>query len=406
VVDGTVYFNTWHGEVVALHARNGNERWRVKVADMPMDSSPCVAGHRVFVGSGGSPTNPGVPDDGRRGTVFALDRSNGDVLWTRRIEPGVASIHLWGSPVYIPDANLVAIGVASNEVVGLAPAFVFRGSVIALDADSGEVVWQVYLTEGNEESGTGVSVWSTPAVDTVRGMLFIGTGQNHTEPASPYSDSLVAIDYRAGEMAWHRQFTADDVFIMFNDFGPGPDLDIGAGPNLFTIDGRDAVGVGDKGGRYAAFDRDSGDDLWMTEAELTQGSALGGVMGTAAYHDGRLHVVSNVVSARAYAGPDSYSVMFSLDASNGDELWSTNLPSAVFGETTLANGVVYAGTVNGELVGVDAATGGILWQVDDLEDFGGGVTVAAGRLYVPHGFVFIDPNPFGAVGGLVSYGVP
>jgi polyvinyl alcohol dehydrogenase (cytochrome) len=403
VVDGTVYFGTWHGEVVALNARNGRERWREKVADMAIDSSPCVAGNRLFVGSGGTVTNV---LDGGRGTVFALDRSNGNVLWSRRIEPGVASIHLWGSPIYIPDGNLVAIGVASNEVVGLSPEFVFRGSVIALDADSGEVVWQVYLTEGNEESGTGVSVWSTGSVDTARGMMFIGTGQNHTEPASQYSDSLVAIDYRAGELAWHRQFTEDDVFTMVGAFGPGPDLDIGAGPNLFTIDGRDAVGVGDKGGVYAAFDRDSGDDLWMTEAELTAGSALGGVMGTAAYHDGRIYVVSNDLEGRSYSSPDAFSIMFSLDASNGDELWATTLPSAVFGETTLANGVVYAGTVNGEIVGVDAATGDILWQVDGLENFGGGVTVAAGRLYVPHGFVFIEPNPFNATGGLVSYGLP
>jgi polyvinyl alcohol dehydrogenase (cytochrome) len=405
VVGGTVYFGTWHGEVVALNARSGSERWRVKPTSMAIDSSPCVTHNRVFVGTGGSATDPGIADDGRRGTVFALDRSNGSVVWSRRIEPDVVSIHLWGSPVYIPDGNLVVIGVASNEVVGLTENFVFRGSVVAMDADSGEIVWQIYLTDGDETSGTGVSVWSTAAVDQVRGMMFIGTGQNHTEPASPYSDSLVAIDYRAGEMVWNRQYTADDVFTIF---GPtqGPDFDIGAGPNLFTIDGRDVVGVGDKGSFYAAFERDLGGEMWVTDAELTRGSALGGIMGTAAYHDGRLYLVSNFIDGRNYAGPASYSVMFSLDASNGDELWSTNLPSAVFGETTLANGVVYAGTVNGELVGVDAATGDILWQVEGLEDFGGGVTVAAGRLYVPHGFVFIDPNPLSATGGLVSYGLP
>jgi polyvinyl alcohol dehydrogenase (cytochrome) len=408
VVDGVVYFSTWRGDVVALDAADGSPVWRVEgLVDVPIDSSPCVTDDRIFVGTGGDAIFPGSPGaDGRRGTVIALDRATGDEVWSRRIEPDNPSIHLWGSPVYIPDENLVVTGVASNEVVGLAnQEFVFRGSVMALDADTGEPVWQIYLTDGDEEtSGTGVSVWSTASVDTTRGMLFIGTGQNHTPPASPYSDSLLAIDYRAGELLWHRQYTEGDVFQMLIGAN-GPDYDIGAGPNLFTVDGMDVVGVGDKESVYAAFERDTGEDVWDTGL-LTRGFALGGIMGTAAYNDGRLYVVSNdMAGGRDYGAEDNTSVMFGLDAITGDQLWDTPLPSSVFGETTLANGVVYIGTVNGEVFGVDAQSGDILWDVDGLEDIGGGITVAAGHVYVPHGFVFIE-TPGSATGGLVAYGLP
>jgi polyvinyl alcohol dehydrogenase (cytochrome) len=403
VVDGVVYFGTWQGEVVALNALDGSLVWRVRVTDMAVDSSPCVTGDRVYVGTAGHAILPGTPgNDGNRGTVFALDRATGDEVWSRRLEPDVSSIHLWGSPVHVPDEDLVVIGVASNEVVGIAPEFVFRGSVMALHAETGEPAWQVYLTDGDETSGTGVSVWSTAAVDPSRGMLFIGTGQNHSPPASPYSDSLVAIDYRAGELAWHRQYTADDVFVMLGDFAgvyDGPDLDIGAGPNLFQVDGQDVVGVADKGGVYAAFDRDLGEDVWTTE-ELTPGSNLGGVMGTAAYHDGRLYLVSN------HMGGVNTSELFSVDAITGDIQWRADLPAPVFGETTLANGVVYVGTINGQVFGIDAADGDILWTVDDLEDFGGGVTVAAGHVFVPHGFEFIQPDASAAKGGLRVYELP
>lgn len=406
VVDGVVYFSTWQGDVVALDTDDGSTVWHEEnLTDVPIDSSPCVTRNRVFIATGGAHPAVPLPDDGGRGSVYALDRSTGEVLWTRRLEPEVDSIHLWGSPVYVAEDDLVLLGVASNEVVGLSDAYVFRGSVAALHADTGEIAWQVYLTGDDlidgESFGTGVSVWSTPAVDTGRGMLFVGTGQNHTPPASPYSDSLVAIDYRAGELVWHRQYTEGDVFQMFIERG-GPDYDVGAGPNLFTVGGRDVVGVADKGSTYATMDRDTGELLWTVE-ELTPGSALGGVMGTAAYHDGRLYVVSNDMEGRE--GFQGSSVVFALDAPTGDILWSKDLPSPVFGETTLANGVVYVGTTNGEVFALDTQNGDVLWTVDGLEDFGGGISVSEGRIFVPHGFEFVE-TPGLASGGLVSYGLP
>jgi polyvinyl alcohol dehydrogenase (cytochrome) len=410
VVDGVVYFGTWQGDMVALDALDGTPVWHVeRLVDTLIDSSPCVTEDRIFVGSGGVHPAQGGSDRGR-GSLVALDRTTGEELWSHRFEPHINSVHLWSSPVYIPDEDLVVVGVGSYEVVGLGgdaddpDAFNFRGNVAAVHASTGDVAWQVYLTNNDEESGSGVSVWSTAAVDTTRGMLFIGTGQNHTPPASPYSDSLIAIDYRAGELVWHRQYTEGDVFQMFISRG-GPDYDIGAGPNLFTLDGRDLVGVADKGSTFAVMERDTGGHVWSQE-ELTPGSALGGVMGTAAYHDGRLYVVSNDLPIRTRLdAEENTSVVFALDAATGDPLWSTGLPSSVFGETTLANGVVYVGTVAGEVFGVGAESGDILWTLEGLSPFGGGVTVAAGRLFVPHGFTFIE-GPGLARGGLVSFGLP
>ena len=86
----------------------------------------------------------------------------------------------------------------------------FRGTVVALDAATGDEVWRFHVTDEAAGEGAGVSVWSSPAVDPERGVLYIGTGQAYSLPAPARSDSLVALDLRTGEEVWHRQFTAGD----------------------------------------------------------------------------------------------------------------------------------------------------------------------------------------------------
>ncbi len=52
---------------------------------------------------------------------------------------------------------------------------------------------------------------------------------------------------------------------MFSAGNPtGKDADVGASPNLWTSNGRDLVGAGDKAGVYHALDRDTGQVVWET----------------------------------------------------------------------------------------------------------------------------------------------
>ena len=86
----------------------------------------------------------------------------------------------------------------------------------------------MYVTEDDETSGAGVSVWSSAAVDTERKLAFIGTGQTYEPPASPKADAVVAINYETGTLEWFRQFTEDDIYTALMPLPQGPDADIGA----------------------------------------------------------------------------------------------------------------------------------------------------------------------------------
>ena len=144
-------------------------------------------------------------------------------------------------------------------------------------------------------SGAGVGIWSTPAIDRERGLLYVGQRQQlRREPTGPLADSILAIDYKTGELKWSTQFTYPDVFSAGNPVGK--DADVGASPNLWTSDGRALVGAGDKAGVYHALDRDTGEVVW--ETTLTPGSFFGGEIGSAAFVDGKLIAVSNVGEPR------------------------------------------------------------------------------------------------------------
>jgi hypothetical protein len=53
---------------------------------------------------------------------------------------------------------------------------------------------------------------------------------------------MLAIDYETGKLIWQKQFTADDIFTIYSP--GGPDYDIGSSANLFSVDGKELLGIG------------------------------------------------------------------------------------------------------------------------------------------------------------------
>jgi len=388
VVKGVVYFGDWSGVVHARRASDGTELWSRQLGSA-IRPSPLVTRDRVY-----------VPES--NGQLHALRRDTGDVVWSAALDTQPL-LSIDSSPVLA--GNTIVIGVASFEQGIKKPDYTFRGSIVGLDADTGQTRWRVYMTQNDATAGAGVSVWSSAAVDEARKLVFIGTGQTYEQPASPRGDSLIAIDYRTGRVAWVHQFTAGDVFTVAGG-GPGPDADVGASPNLFSIRGREVVGVGQKNGVYHVLDRQTGETVW--EVQLTRGSPLGGVMVTAAVDDGVIYVNSNKWRAFGiFSGVNSpldTSSTFALDARDGTILWEKAMPAPMFGAMTVANGVVYQGTIDGTVHALSAADGRELWHDQPGGGIAGGFSVSDGMLYVGRGFWFFAP-PATPTGGLVAYAV-
>jgi polyvinyl alcohol dehydrogenase (cytochrome) len=388
VFGNAVFFGAWDGTLRAASTADGTPLWTRQVSSTIVDDSPLIYGDKVYVGDAA-------------GNLHAVNRATGAPVWTTELDPH-PNTRIFSSPVGVDD--IVIVGVASVELALVKTDYTFRGSVVALDADTGAVRWRLYVTTNDAQAGAGVSVWSSVAIDPQRKLAFIGTGQTYEQPAAPLSDSLLAIDYRTGTLEWSRQFTAGDVYVIFRPPPQGPDADLGAAPNLFKIGERDVVGIGDKAGVYAVLDRDTGQTVWARS--LPTGSQLGGIMTTAAYHDESIYVSSNRwANLGDFADPQNASTTFALDTTTGVTRWQTPLPSPAFGALTYANGVVFQPTINGTLYALDADDGTILWTTEPGADLGGGVTVSGGHLFVPYGFWFFAA-PANPAGGLVAYELP
>lgn len=378
--DGVAYFADWSGKVHAVRIEDGERVWRVDHG-VGVDSSLAIDGDRVIVGD----------MDGR---LSARDRGTGALLWSRDMD--VEGTHLYGSPV--PHEGRIYLGVASEQTdLTYEGPQTFRGSVAAVEAATGKLLWQTYM---QPPDGRGVSVWSTPALDPARNLLYVGTGNAYGAPAGTRSDAIVALRMSDGAIAWSFQATANDTFNARGS--PGPDYDFGASPVLVEAGGRALVLDGDKGGRFYALDRETGEEVWRTKADfVAAGASLvekEGFIGTAAYADGLVF------------GPTTdRSMVHAFDVATGEIEWATEVnekPSdygeRMFGSTSVSGGVVLQGNAFGKLSLLDARTGRILAQHDVGGDVQGGVSLAGDLVLVPHG----GEQMWDAEGGVVAFRIP
>jgi polyvinyl alcohol dehydrogenase (cytochrome) len=180
VSDGVVYVPDLGGTLWAVKASSGSVLWSASVGSyvgVPFDvsrTSPAVDGNEIVIGTGAESATPADPVGAY---LVGINAATGALLWRTKVASDPYAM-ITGSPVI--DDGVVYAGVSSaDELVSLTPTF--RGSVVALSARTGQVLWQTYTAPPGY---TGNSVWgSTPVVDHTTGLVYVTTGNNYTVPA-------------------------------------------------------------------------------------------------------------------------------------------------------------------------------------------------------------------------------
>ena len=430
VFGDAVYFPDWGGNLFAVKKNSGRLIWSHKISDYNgvggsvSRVSPAVDGGQLIIGDILSPTQAH-----NGANVISVDRNKGTLRWITQVDSHSAAI-ITGSPVVFD--GIVYVGVSSiEENLAANPAFpccTFRGSIVALDAKSGAMLWKTFVVpdNGGRVGGySGGAVWQPPAIDPKRGSLFIGTGNNYSVPADveacqnatptanctaadDFFDTALALNLKTGQIEWATRLQGFDTWTLACKLSSGgtnpncpvpdsPDFDLGgSGPNLVG----DIVGFGQKSGIYWALNPDSGNIVWSTPVGPGSGNTLGGIEWGTATDGQRIYV------AIANSGHQPYTLVPSgrqitwgawsaLDVTTGKILWQTADPTVGAldeGSVSVANGVMYAGSYAGQMYALDTITGTILWSFESGGSVLDGPSIVSGTVYWGSGYRKIAPG--------------
>ena len=443
IVGGRLFVGSQSGLVYALDAASGCTIWTFQAKAAVRSAitiGPRGSGGAAYFGDG-------------KANAYAIDAATGDLIWTRTLDEH-ASARVTGAPTFFE--NRLYVPVASGEEGQGSNAkyecCTFRGSLVALDASTGALVWKTYTIAaeakpiGKNASGTtrwgpsGAGIWSSPTIDPKRHLVYAATGNMYTEPQQATSDAIMAFDLDTGAVKWTAQATPQDVFVVgCSDLRQlaglemrpancphsgelGPDFDFGSSPILAKLpNGNDVIVAGQKSGVGWAFDPDrQGAVRWQYRAG--RGSALGGMeFGSAV--DGE-----HAYFAVADGGSPQPGGLHAVKLATGERDWYAPPPppacgtpgrgcsAAILAAITVMPGVVFAGSNDGAIRAYSTKDGSIVWQYDTNHEFqtvngvrangasmsGPGPVVAGGMLYVNSGY--------GALGGragnvLLAFGV-
>jgi len=436
-VDATrVYVPDWGGNLYAVDRKSGQLVWQASISavtGVPFDkarATPVVSGGKVIVGTQGSIL---VPGGGPGGKMIAFDKNTGAVIWMTTLDADSSAIVTQSAVV---QGGRVYVGLASSEeaLAGFVPGYPccsFRGSMMALDVDTGAVLWKTYMIPTGYSGG---AVWgSAPAIDAKRGQVYVATGNNYSVPPAVLAcvaaagsdpdaqraciapddlfDAVVALDLVTGAIRWSTSALPYDAWtvscIPFLGDGSncpspaGPDYDFGQAPALYKVSKVEYVGAGQKSGKYWSLDPDTGAVRWVTQAG--PGGTAGGLQWGSAIDGTRVYTAnanSNLVPWTLPNGQVTVDGVWSaLDAATGQVLWQAVPPfgGATSGPVTTTNGVLFGCSLDatGHMYALNAATGAVLWQFASGGSCLSGAAIAGGNVFWGSGysnFGFGTPN--------------
>lgn len=200
---GRLYVTTGYGTVVALNPSNGQVLWTKRMGG-PVRSSPTAAGGKVYFVSADS-------------KLHCLDGADGNELWTARGLPQQAAL-----------LSNVSPAVGRGIVVASFPA----GDITAYDLDSGKSAWTDSLSRTTDTIASGILADpARPVID--RGVVF----------AVSHGGKMIASAESSGERLWTRNVASTQMPWV-------------AGDTVYVVDVT---------GRLLAFTRGDGKVRWVAE---------------------------------------------------------------------------------------------------------------------------------------------
>ena len=349
-----------------------NVKWSQPVGSQAY-AGPVVFDGQVYVGT----NNEGLRDPdatGDRGVVMAFNAESGEFLWqVTHTKLPAGRVNDW--PLQ---------GVCSTPFIGDGRVYYVsnQAHVVALDT-AGDLLWSFDMINEVDAFPHNLAT-SSPLV--VGDIVFASTGngvdEGHIALPSPFGASFVALDKNTGELLWDSAL-------------PGEAILHGTwtNPAYGVIDGTPQVIFPGGDGWLYSFVPETGELIWKFDLNPKDSEwALGGrgtrnnVLATPVIYDGKVLVGVGQDPEHGEA-PGNFWV---IDGSGSGDITETNVVWRLDGEeinrtmstVAIADGIVYIADLSGFLYAHDLETGERLWTYDAFAAVWGSPFVADGKVYL------------------------
>jgi quinohemoprotein ethanol dehydrogenase len=395
VYEGKVYVGTIDGRLIALDAASGEPVWEVDTLTdrsrfYTITGAPRVARGKVYIGNGGG-------EFGVRGYLSAYDATSGELAWRFFTVPGDPSKPfehaemalaaktwkgaewwdvggggtVWNSIVYDPEFNHLYFGVGNGSPWPRdmrSPGGgdnLFLSSIVAVNADSGEMAWYYQTTPGEN--------WDyTATQDIVLADMEVDGVMRKVLMQAPKNGFFYVIDRSNGELLRAHKFV-HTTWASHVDMETGRPVE---NPNLYY--NKEAkwiipVSLGGRNWQAMSFDEKKG-IVYLTASEVSGLYAMDeGWLKTGSYKRKpqglnlgiELGNLANIAQETPGAKP-SKGYLKAFNPLTGKSDWVIEYPHYWNGGTLAnAGGLVFQGNADGKVNAMNSDTGEVLWSFDN-----------------------------------------
>lgn len=410
--DGILYVTTTSG-TFAIDGQTCAKIWSYQYNAVDIEAGANNKG----VAIGGGRAIRGTAD----GHLIALDMQTGHLLWDRKIMDSSAGASAMAAPLIWHD--LVFMGAAGGDV-GI------RGEVSAYRVKDGTKVWSFSTIRASSASRTGGGVWTYFTLDPKTATIFVPVGNPGPDfnkavrpGANLFTTGIVALDASSGTLRWSYQTEPNDDHDW--DATGSAEFDDGNGTSVLAATSKDGLVHFVNLGSGKLLTKTATTTIANAAAPITPAGThyCPGVTGGSEWNGAawnpqtrlvyvnsvdwcvtvkltKLASIKNITAAAkaesgaaAFGGgipvPDpiakAYGWTTAIDPSTGRARWHIKMATPMVAALTpTAGGLVFTGDLNGNLLGLDATSGKILYHYDTNNAIAGGVITyrAGGKQYV------------------------